>query len=61
GIDGEVSAGLQVGVGLKFESEPFYSTDYFNVRANELDINLKVLAGIKIAVQVPTVQLKWPW
>ena len=61
GIDAEVSAGFQIGAGVKFESETVYSYEYFNVRANELDIDLKLFGGIKLAVQVPTLQLKWPW
>ena len=46
---------------IKFESETVYSYEYFNVRANELDIDLKLFGGIKFAVQVPSLQLKWPW
>ena len=61
GIDAEVSVGFQVGAGVEFESETVYSTDYFNVRANELDIELKLIGGINLAVQVPSIQLKWPW
>ena len=61
GIDAAVSIGFQAGAGVEFQSETVYSTDYFNVRATELDIDLKLIAGIKLAVQVPTLQLKWPW
>lgn len=61
GVDAQVSIGVQAGAGLMFESETIYSTDYFFVRANELDVKLKFLAGLDLAVELPTIHLKWPW
>ncbi|MDS9472571.1 T7SS effector LXG polymorphic toxin [Sporosarcina pasteurii] len=61
GLDAEVSIGFQAGGGLLFQSETIYSTDYFYIRANELDVKLKLLAGLDLAVQLPTIHLKRPW
>lgn len=61
GINGGVNVGPQVGAGADFSSETVYSNDYFNVRANELDIDIRLGAGFKLSVAVPSIQLKWPW
>lgn len=61
GVDAGVNIGLQAGGGFDFSSEAVYSNDYLNVRANELDVNLRLGAGVKFSVAVPSIQLKWPW
>ena len=61
GIEGGVNAGLQFGAGFDIKSDTVYSNDFLNVRANEIDVDLKILLGLKASVAVPTLQLKWPW
>lgn len=61
GLSGGVNVGPQVGAGVDISSEAVYSNDYFNVRANELDVDIRLGAGFKLSIAVPSIQLKWPW
>ncbi|MEI3612686.1 T7SS effector LXG polymorphic toxin [Pseudogracilibacillus sp. SO30301A] len=61
GIEGGVNIGPQVGAGVDFQSKTVYSNNLLNVRATEIDVDLKLFIGLKASLSVPTIQLKWPW
>lgn len=61
GVDASVSAGFQASAGVEFSSETVFSSDFANVRANTIAVDLSLIIGVKIDLQIPSIQLKWPW
>lgn len=61
GVDAEVSAGFQASAGVEFSSETVFTSDFVNVRANTIEVDLSLIIGLKIELQIPSIQLKWPW
>lgn len=59
GAKASVSAGPQVGIGAGIRSQKAIETEYFNVNALSVNVNLKVLGGIDLSVQVPTIYPKF--
>ena len=63
GIDLDPSVGVQAGGGLWAEKKHVYETDYFYLSSNNLKVSLSVLAGMKLNVTYPTIDMKpiWTW
>ncbi len=61
GIDATASAGFQASAGVEFSSETVFSNDYFNVRSNDISVDLSLVIGLKVDLQIPSIQIKWPW
>ncbi len=61
GLKAGLNAGPQIGGNVDFEKTNVYSNDYLSVHANEIDIDLKLVVGVKLSVALSSIQLKWPW
>lgn len=53
--------GASVGGGAYIESKKAIETDYFNINATTVSVDLTVFVGIKADITVPTFHLKVPW
>lgn len=61
GIDASVSSGFQASAGVEYSSETVFSSSFTNERTNALEVDLSAIIGTKIELQIPSLQLKWPW
>lgn len=58
-VQGKAGAGTSFGVWA--QSEKAFETDYFNVNALSLDLDLEVVLGVNASITVPTIVPKWPF
>lgn len=61
GFNVGASAGYQAGFGAWMESKTAFETKYLNINATTLDVDLKLLLGVKFSVTVPTPYFKYSW
>ncbi|KYG26017.1 T7SS effector LXG polymorphic toxin [Alkalihalobacillus trypoxylicola] len=61
GLDGSVSVGKQAGAEVEFSSTTAYENDYFQLNSDRYKIDVALIAGVKIDLQVPSISLKWPF
>ncbi|GAF65091.1 hypothetical protein BTS2_1989 [Bacillus sp. TS-2] len=61
GLDGSVSVGKQAGAEVEFSSTTAYENDYFRLSSNRYKIDVALIAGVKIDLQIPSISLKWPF
>ncbi len=57
----DVDVGIKASAGLWLESETAIETDFVNVNATTVKVNLALLVGLKIDITIPTLYFKWPW
>ncbi|MFD1850864.1 T7SS effector LXG polymorphic toxin [Oceanobacillus bengalensis] len=61
GADVSASIGFQAGAEAELSQSTVFESEYLDVEANTVKVDLSLVVGVKLSLSFPTVDLKWPW